>query len=113
MVLYGNIPDDIYNIFVLLGSIFILLDPSLAKSYHRYANELLEVFVKTYSAIFGQEHVVCNAHNLLHIADDAEKFGHLDSCSAYPFENFMQKIRKLVHKLEYPLQQVVERNEKL
>ena len=91
------------------SAIFILLDPSLADSYHGYANELLEVFVNNYSAIYGQEHVVYNVHNLLHIADDAEKFGHLDSCSAFPFENFMQKIKKLVRKPEYPLQQVVYR----
>ena len=78
-------------IFLLHSATFILLDSPLANSYHKYPNELLEVFVKNYSAIHGQWHVVYNVHNLLHIADDAQKFGHLDSCSAFPFENFMQK----------------------
>ena len=41
--------------------------------------------------------------------DDVRNFGSLDSFSAYPFENHLQRIKNLVRKSAKPLQQIVKR----
>lgn len=50
-----------------------------------------------------------NVHGLLHIVDDYRKFGNLDSCSCFPFENYMKTLKKMVRKHDKPLEQVVKR----
>src|SRR6218665_1768221 len=49
------------------------------------------------------------ALGLLHIAAGAERFGTLENCSYFPFENKLKSIKKLVRKPQLPLQQVVGR----
>jgi len=46
---------------------------------------------------------------LIHIADDAHRFGILDNISAFPFENYLGKLKKLIRKPSQPLVQVVHR----
>jgi len=43
----------------------------------------------------------------LHLSDCVRLFGSLDNFSAFPFENFMQKLKKMVRKSSQPLQQVI------
>ena len=52
---------------------------------------------------------VYNVHALIHLANDCKKFGCSNNFSAFPFENFLQSLKKLVRKPELPLQQVVKR----
>jgi len=46
-----------------------------------------------------------NIHNLLHLCDEVRKFGFLDNFNAFPFENFMIQIKKMLRKFEKPLAQ--------
>lgn len=50
-----------------------------------------------------------NIHNLVHLADDAQHFGSLDNFSAFPIENYLGMLKKLVRKAHPPLQQVIRR----
>lgn len=50
-----------------------------------------------------------NVHNLLHICDDAEKFGSLNNISAFPNENFMQTFKGMIRKAEKVLEQFFRR----
>lgn len=54
-----------------------------------------------------------NVHGLLHLSDDAERFGPLDNFSCFKFENFMMQIKKLVRNFNRPLQQIARRIEEL
>ncbi|KAB0792677.1 hypothetical protein PPYR_14636 [Photinus pyralis] len=74
-----------------------------------YARSLLVYFVQTYVTLYGKQHVSHNVHNLLHIVDDVARFGPLHNFSAFPFENYMQKIKKHLHKQDKPLSQIVKR----
>jgi len=75
----------------------------------RYAHQLLQHFVTTFKAIYGNHHISHNVHGLLHIVQDVRNFGSLDMFGIFKFENFMQKIKKLLRKDDKPLQQIARR----
>ena len=45
----------------------------------------------------------------IHLADDVLNFGPLDAFSAFPFENHLQSIKRLLRKLDKLLPQVIRR----
>lgn len=48
-------------------------------------------------------------HSLIHLAQDAKRFGTLDTFSSFKYENYLQILKKLLKKHDQPLQQVVRR----
>lgn len=50
-----------------------------------------------------------NVHIIQHLADDVIKFGSLNNFSAFPFENYMQSIKKKLRTGVKPLQQLIRR----
>ena len=104
------IDPAVYKHFLLLSvSLFCLCSPVLCKSYCTYAGQLLKVFVQHAEQLYGREFLVYNVHSLLHLASDVEKFGHLDTISCFPFENSLQKVKKLVRSSRLPLHQIINR----
>nr|CAI5843570.1 unnamed protein product [Callosobruchus analis] len=101
---------EIYQNFICLhvASIFLSKGVNL-----KYANELLLYFVQTFMTIYGHDQVSHNIHNLLHIAEDAEKFGNIERFSAFPFENNMLFLKRMLRKGDRPLQQIVKRIEEM
>jgi len=110
IVLQGVLPRRYYGNFLALQlSTFILCNPDADETQLIYAHSLNKYFVKTFKILYGIEHVVHNIHNLLHVVDDVRIFGSLDSYSAFPFENFLQTIKKIIRKPSCPIQQVINR----
>lgn len=110
VILSGRVDDAIFKNFMLFNvGIQLLVNPSLCEQYCEYAHELLVAFVEHFSALYGDNMVVYNVHGLVHLAEDAKRFGSLDATSSFPFENFLCKIKKMVRKPDHPLQQVVRR----
>lgn len=87
----------------------ILLSPALCSEYCDYADKLLKCYVTNFVRIYGPEHIMYNNYSLIHLADDARKFGALDSVSCFPFENYLGILKRLVRRPQNPLQQVVRR----
>ena len=110
VVMKGKVSEDIYANFLRLSvAMRLLLSPKLAADYSDYCGKLLLCFVKSFSQLHGTEEVVYNVHSLLHIHQDAQRFGALDNISAFPFESYLGRLKKLVRKPQYPLQQVCRR----
>ena len=46
---------------------------------------------------------------MIHLADEVDTFGCLDACSSFPFENYMQKLKKMVWSGKSPIAQIAKR----
>lgn len=73
-----------------------MISPALASVHCAYAKQLMEYFVEQGIKLYGKEFPVYNVHSMIHLADDVAEYGSLDACSAFPFENYMQKLKRLV-----------------
>ncbi|XP_031348731.1 uncharacterized protein LOC116174854 isoform X1 [Photinus pyralis] len=86
VVLKKYLSADMYlNFLTLHTAIRILCNPNISEdnNYIVYAENLLIHFVQSFGIIYGNDKISHNVHNLIHIADDAKKFGSLDNFSAF------------------------------
>jgi hypothetical protein len=111
-VLNGILAQDLYEHFMLLFvAVRILASPQLVKQveHTEYAEKLLTKFVKDTEVLYGKEALVYNIHNLIHLAADVKHLGCLDAFSAFPFENKLGQLKKLVRKPQQPMKQILKR----
>ena len=66
-------------------------------------------FVKHFGELYGIDRISYNVHALIHLSDEAKLHGPLDKFSAFPFESYLYKLKKLVRKPSNILQQIVQR----
>lgn len=93
IVLDTNLDKKKYEHFSTLHvSIRILLSDTLMKTMTNYAAELLKHFVLSSKLIYGPQILCHNFHNLLHLTDDARKYGNLNLFRNFSSENYLQKI---------------------
>jgi hypothetical protein len=112
VVLLGKIPNPLYQNFMLLSvGVRILLSPAYCRQPSRvdYAHDLLVLFVQHCGDLYDRKLFVYNVHGLVHLADEVRLHGCLDNISAFPFENFLGQLKKLVRQPNFPLQQVIRR----
>jgi len=110
LVLKGILRDELYNNFLILSvAMSFLVSPSLARVHHEYAQQLLVCFVSQCRALYGDEFLTYNVHSLVHIAAEVDRFGSLDNCSAFMFENYLQQLKRMVRSGRKPLTQLVKR----
>lgn len=74
-----------------------------------FSEKVLTFFVEKFGQLYGVQFISHNIHGLLHVVDDFRKYGPLDKCSCFPFENYLKNLKKMVRKAEKPLQQVINR----
>lgn len=99
------------NLLFLHVALQILVDPTICRSHAHVAQKLLLKFVQSFRYAYGSDHLVYNVHSLLHIVDDVMMYGPLDSYSAFPFESYMSKVKKMLHKKNQTLPQLCNRVE--
>ena len=96
--------------FSLAMRIFLDENVAIRNEFLNYAKELLQYFVSKCDHLYGRTFTVYNVHNLIHIWEDSKNSKtSLDNISSFPFENYMQTIKKFVRKPQNPLSQIVKR----
>lgn len=90
-------------------AIRILCHPQDCLYNNKYANDLLMYFVQAMKQLYGKNTIVYNVHNVIHLCADVKRLGCLDSFSAFPFENYMKHIKKMIRKTDNPLAQLYNR----
>lgn len=106
-VLAHRVTDRAYLNFISLHcAILILASEGLCKQQNAYARELLMFFVQSFLQLYGKRETSHNVHSLIHLADDVNIHGPLDSFSAFPFESNMKLIKRLLRKADRSLEQL-------
>jgi len=109
--IYSIVPKKLYQHFLSLSiAMTIYLSPNF-RDLADFAKSLMFKFVKDFGCLYGNHLISHNVHALIHLFDDCNNFGSLDSVSCFKFENYMGHLKKLVRKSDKPLQQVVKRFE--
>ncbi|XP_056617570.1 uncharacterized protein LOC130432294 isoform X1 [Triplophysa dalaica] len=110
IVLKIILSDQLYDHFMAFSvALSLLLSPSLAVNHNKYSTDLMTYFVAKTKDLYGEQFMVYNIHSMIHLPAEAIHFGSLDACSAFPFENFLGKIKRLVRSGKQPLVQVAKR----
>ncbi len=110
VVLKGLLSPDAYSNFLDLSiAVRILLSPGHLEFYLDFADQLLKYFVQTFCNLYGKDQLVYNIHSLIHLADDARKFGVLDNISSFKYESYLGQLKKLVRSPHLPCAQLVRR----
>ena len=113
VVLRNVVSKDLYQHFLCLSvAISILLDSNDNKrnSYLEFAQELLHYFVDNAKHVYGETFTVYNVHSLKHLPEDVRYFNcSLNKISCFPFENYMQQLKKCVRNGQNPIIQVAKR----
>lgn len=111
LVLRTILPKKMYRHFLLLVvACRILNNPELCVKYVSYARGLLKKFVELLPSFYGPDSQIMNNHNLIHLADDVEHEKIASSeISAFPFENFLGKIKRMIRGRSNPVSQLVRR----
>jgi len=98
-VLQSIIDEQCYEHFI---SLHVSMTVLLSRTHERLLNfieKLLNYYVIKFGEMCGKEFMSHNIHALLHLIDDYKQFGPLDNCSCFPYENFMQLLKKMVRSL--------------
>lgn len=66
-------------------------------------------FVQEFAEIYGDHNLVYVVHSLIHLAADCLKHGPLDSFSAFPYESYLGRLKRLIRSKKLPLAQLVNR----
>jgi len=110
IVLKGVLDSAFYNHFLLLHlAVSILTSERFCRKYLDYAHELLVTFVEHSSKLYGKEFLVYNVHSLVHLCNNVKLYGPLEKFSAFPFENFLGQLKRMVRKPTDPLSQIIRR----
>ena len=107
------LPQEQYDHFLKLTvgmSILLDEDATFREEKIDIAQENLLRYVKDAEQIFGPTFMSYNIHSLMHIAADVIHFGvSLNDLSAFPFENLIYRLKKMVRNGQNPIAQVTKK----
>lgn len=107
IVLQDILSSSHYRNFMNLSiAMYLMLCPALCNYYCDYADALMKHFLSKFEQLCGADELVYNVHGLTHLADDVRRYGALDGASAFPFENYMRKLKKASRKPQFVLKQI-------
>jgi hypothetical protein len=113
VVLKNNIEEKYYKHFLTLTVAIRILSQAESPELITYAESLLKYFVNEFKQLYGRHQVSYNVHGLIHLANDVRKHGQLDSFSAFKYENYLGKLKRLIRSAKEPLKQLHRRLEEI
>lgn len=111
VVMKNVVPNDIYNNFLLLNvAITVLCDKNLCITKNNFASKCLKIFIRDAIEIYGTEIATSVLHDLQHLPLMVQKYQEpLDAFSTFPFENYLLKLKEMVHTNNHPIPQIHRR----
>ena len=110
VVLKGVLPEVLYSHFLCFHiAMKLLSSKEHCREWNAYAERLLVHFVKESGKIYGPQFISYNVHCLIHLPADVLRFGQVDEFSSFPFENFLQHMKRRVTHSKNPLSSLVKR----
>ena len=110
VVLRGILDEQKYENFLNFSICFYLLcHPLRASNYVEFVGEMINGLLNQYAALYGENELVYNTHSISHIWEDVKLRGPLDRYSAFPFESYMGKLRRMVRSSNMPASQILRR----
>lgn len=114
VVLKNFFDKDVYNHYLTLHvACRILSNDCFMENMIDYAEELLNYFVTSFEVLYGKQYISHNVHGLYHLVQDVKIHGNLNRFSAFPFENYLQHLKKYIRKGDKPLQQLKNRHHEI
>lgn len=109
-VLKDVLSFEFYQHFMLLHvSISILCNKEICKEKASVAKNMITEYVVQAEQLYGKEQLTYNMHALIHLPDDVILYGCLDEFSAFPFECYNYKIKRMLKKNNQELAQISNR----
>ncbi|EFN85691.1 hypothetical protein EAI_15691, partial [Harpegnathos saltator] len=114
-ILKGIVDHSIYEHFILLHSAVVILcsEKHIATLGCEMASILLKTFVQHSEHLYNSEFLIYNVHCLIHLPEDVSTYGELDNFAAFPFENFLGYLLRLVKCTKQPLIQICNKLEQI
>lgn len=101
---------DIYHHFLnFFCAIQICVRHDQDPKNYQIARAMLHDFLNGVKSLYGKFMFSSNMHNLVHLIDDVERFGPLDTFDAYPFESKLYVIKNMIRSGNLPLSQIAKR----
>lgn len=99
----------LFHFQVLHFTIRLLSSPVFYIQRKNQCQELIKFFLDEAISLFGPQIMTLNLHCLRHLTECAVNFGTLEDFSAFPFENFLGRLKRLLRSGNKPLAQVAKR----
>lgn len=109
VALKEHLVADAYAHFLLLFCAVTICSSKRYFDHLHIARLMIDDFIEGYINLYGTHYITSNVHNLCHLVDEVEMFGELHTFTAYPFENMLGKVKRLVRSGNRPLAQVAKR----
>jgi hypothetical protein len=88
----------------------LFLSPSPICNQISFANQCLRKYVHQFGVIYGDQHLVFHLQNLIHLTDDCDFYqASLNDINAFPFENYLGKMKNYIQGTTKPLAQFCRR----
>lgn len=108
-MLNGYLSEREYKMFVTLHCAVVICSSKVYQHLLPLARHLFIDFIEDHMEIHGESSITMNIHNTSHVVDDVEKFGPLNTISAYEFENSLHGLKLRLKQCNKPLQQAARR----
>lgn len=95
IILDSVLPKTYFEHFLLFHNAATILLSKMWSNYAQNARNILRQFVLDYKALYRSHRVTTNVHSLLHIVDDYENYGDLNTI-CFQFENYLYRLKKSV-----------------